>query len=205
MKNIEINTKAVKKVFAAGLLALTMTGCGGNSEPVKEENPQDEVTVDKVNETGEIIYETMSVEETKKLTEGQFIEAESNLKVKVPDMKTLESMGLDYEVVIKTKNGPVDGELEDADTYYYYSVDAPTTTDERFLEDNDNGEKRISVDYLAGINILPITSVFEESGEFYKEVIKSDGSYGYAPLVDKENYEKLQHLADVAYVYTKQK
>ena len=112
-------------------------------------------------------------------------------------------MGLDYEVVINTKNGPVDGQLEDSGTYYYYSVDAPTTTDERYLEDNETGEKRVSVDYLAGINILPITSVFEESGEFYKEVVKSDGSYGYAPLFDKENYEKLQNLNAVAYIYTK--
>ena len=89
MKNIEINTKAVKKLFAAGLLALTMAGCGGSNEPTKEDTPQDEVTVDKIDETGEIIYETMSVEETKALTEGQFIEAESNFKEKVTDMKTL--------------------------------------------------------------------------------------------------------------------
>lgn len=203
MKNIEINTKAVKKLFAAGLLSLTMAGCTENNEPVKQETPKGEVTVDEVSETGKINYEIMSVEETKKLTEGQFVEAESNLKVNVPDMKTLESMGLDYEVVIKTKNGPVNGKLEDSNVYYFYSGDAPTTTDKRFLEDNTTGEKRVSIDYLSGINILPITSVFEESGEVYKEVVKSDGSYGYAPLADQKNYEKLQHLADISYVYTK--
>lgn len=210
MKNIEINTKAVKKLFAAGLLAFTMTGCGGNSEPTKEETPQGEIpqeeTTEKIvgfEDTGKITYEVMSVEETKTLKEGQFIESENNLKTKVPDMKTLESLGLDYEVVWGSKTGKVGEELKESKDSYYYGIYSPEESVEMITE--ENGEEIRFIDYVKGVKIIPIIEVHMDADTPVKSVKLTEGETMQMPLYDASNYEILQNLNSVSYVYTKQK
>lgn len=125
MKNIKINTKVVKKLFATGLLTFTMTGCGVNNEFIKEENLPEKKTEEFVDYSKEesryeeklndVIFSKGDFVNENKLYQSkgmEFMTAEetSLLKIgdtvtKVPDRKILEEMGLDfvfvYEIYIK--------------------------------------------------------------------------------------------------------
>lgn len=146
MKNIEINTKAVKKLFAAGLLAFTMAGCAGNNEPTKEETSQGEKT-EEVAETKENVnveevlkdtdydngdfaseekeynsigFKSLGDDETKDLREGDVI-------TKIPDRSILEENGLDfvfvYDVYKKNANETTYSNKPLSDPSYRYDFE----------------------------------------------------------------------------------
>lgn len=206
MKNIEINTKAVKKIFAAGLLVLTMTGCGGNTEPVKDNKPTEEKTEETGKEQNdtELVYEKMTKEETEKLAVGDFIESKNGKVVKIPDQEVLESLGRDYEVEFGYLYGPVGGELSDfGESFCYYGDQIPTDTAPYQYE--EEGKMMHAEYYIKGVHIIPIIESLVKDGVPSKVIQSTDGYTSTVPLIDPENYEKLPHTGEVSYSYVNKK
>lgn len=202
MKNIEINTKAVKKIFAAGLLVLTMTGCGGNTEPVKDNKPTGEKTEEKEeNKTG-FNYVEMSEKETKDLVAGDFIQSEDGKTITIPDRDLLESLGYDFEYEVECLYG-VKGETLKSDGVTYYFDNAINNAIS--YEYEENGKEMECVYKIKGIHIINIIGAYEENGVFMKEVKCTNGGIMAAPLTNQENYDKLPHTGEVSYSYVNKK
>ncbi len=193
MKNIEINTKAVKKVFAAGLLALTMTGCGGNSEPTKEETPQGETTEEKENET---TY--FSEKETRALKEGDILNCNT-----LPDRKVLEEMGLDYIVVCEQYvyiTSDVNDEPKDLKVFekkgeielYLLEGEKMDAVDDMVGWMNENNEFEWSVNKPIEIQIVSFEYGKNEENEVVKEIVINDQIHVVEPVCEEcvKTYQK---------------
>lgn len=205
MKNIEINTKAVKKLFAAGLLALSMSGCAGTTKSAKEEPTKGDKTeeVSKKDDKTGFEYVEMSDEETKQLKAGDFIESTDGKTIKVPNRAVLESLGYDFEYEVDCLDGLKGGDLElYSTTFAYGDVAMKNLISREYVKD---GQQREYIYNIKGIHIIKIAKVYEEDNKFMKEVERVEGFITPAELYSNENYEKLQKLNLVSYVYTKQR
>lgn len=191
MKNIEINTKAVKKLFAAGLLAFTMAGCAGNNEPTKEETPQGE----KTEERGETHF---SEKETRALKEGDILNCD-----KLPDRKVLEEMGLDYVVVCEqyvyitpdVNEEPKDltdfekkGEIE----LYLFEGEKMDDIDDMVSWMNENKEFEWNVNKPIEIQIVPFKYGKDEENEIVKEIMINGQIHAVEPVCEEcvKTYKK---------------
>lgn len=198
MKNIEINTKAVKKVFAAGLLALTMTGCGGNSEPTKEETPQGETTEEVVNNPeedlqyeeklkdvkyskGDLVGENkiykeegiefMSQEETALLKAGDSV-------TKVPDRKTLEEMGLDFVFVYEAYAAGDDGQYETTPAVEWTPMYIFPMNEYEGGYIDENGEYAMGLNKWTGkMEILEAEYKFNETDNYWEKNLYKEGEF----------------------------
>lgn len=205
MKNIEINSKAVKKLALATLvtLSLGLTGCGNSNE---NDKPNDKPTNEVNKNEDEIKVVEMSEKETRALTEGQHIEKIDDKTLKVPNREVLEEMGLDYEIVMSSTVTYADGNVKDFgidDPICSYDLqDISLTPRKSFDENNDT---KIIEDYLIGINIIPIVRVFKDDGNdsLYKEVQMEGGVYR-TELINPDNLEMLQQMISQKYAYVDQ-
>ncbi|MEG2170101.1 MAG: hypothetical protein RRX89_00675 [Erysipelotrichaceae bacterium] len=179
-------------MLLVGLLILGTGSISGCSSKKKGEANQKEESfkfVSRKREPKDIA--TMSVEETKTLVAGDQIH-------KLPDAKTLESMGLCYEVVyevtqtlqgkkLKTETKGII-ELED------YDVDE--TYDDSVII---NGENRHNLGTYQYVHIIPIDGVIIINGEttWYKDVCNISGKSWILDIKFEENIEILKAMFEI--------
>lgn len=173
MKNIEINTKAVKKIFAAGLLAFTMAGCAGNNEPTKEETSQGEKTEEKI-DNNEITY--LTEKETQSLEAGDVFDYG-----KLPDRKVLEEKKLDYITICDNYTYTTTDFNEEPKNTAKFEYDGEVETYIMAGEESSNynminsylNEKREVVWYVykpLKVKIISFEYVKDENGKMGKEI-----------------------------------
>lgn len=202
MKNLEINKNAVKKLSMAAVLAgsLLLGGCG--SDKTNENKPSGDKIVEEkpVKEARKL-----SVEETKKLTEGQTIEWKDGQEPVIPDEETLESMGLDYAYIIGRSlsvNGGEFAPYPENQIWYHDDEGREFRTDT-----TENGNRYINVYTKIAVEIIPIVFVEKSDGKLLKTVEASDGGIAIIELVNPENFDKIMEILIQATAsnYTKSK
>ena len=175
MKNIEINTKAVKKLFAAGLLAFTMAGCAGNNEPTKGEISQGEkteendmkITQEEADAMAESFYGFENVKVIDYGTSKDEYKNGQEIK-KVLDAVELEGKGYAVEYHGTMTITTADGEVTESPYFDY--VEPQVDGEEHTYP---NGSKSISnFDYTKVYKIIGIA----ESDHGLVKVIEVDGS-----------------------------
>lgn len=183
MKNVKINGKTLKKLsMSLTLTCVLLGGCGNdttektNDTDITEKQPSKESS-------------KMSVEETQKLTKGQFVKAIDEKTPVIPDEATLEVMGLDYEYVVELFTSVNGGEFnrEGEDIYWYH-----TESFKSIETESKEGETTYTYRYIVtGIKIIPIVYAFERDGEVFKKSELSDKSIAIQKLANPDNFEKL--------------
>ncbi|MEF9920887.1 MAG: hypothetical protein RR741_07190, partial [Erysipelotrichaceae bacterium] len=179
----------IKKLVLVGLLILGTGSISGCSSKQKGDPKQKEESFKFVSSKGEHKdLDTMSVEETKALVAGDQIH-------KLPDAKTLESMGLCYEVVYEVTQ-TLQGKKLKTETR---SVIEPEDYDIDETYDDSviiNGENRHNLGTYQYVHIIPIEGVIIINGEttWYKDVCNIRGKSWILDIKFEENIEILKAM-----------
>lgn len=173
-------------LFKAVLLVclVILSGCGSDKTNNSNDKASEENSAKKATK--------MTVEDTKKLTKGQFIESLDEKTPVTPDEATLEAMGLDFEYVIEASTSVNGGEFtnDEENQYWYHSTKLDVLEAE-----TKEGDKTFHKKYVVkGVNIIPIVYVYEENGSKFKKSELTDKSIAIQKLIDDENFEKINEI-----------
>ncbi len=173
--------KSALAVLLGGTMAMT-SGCGNNSDEtaketgeVKENDKNNEDEGKTQTEQTLVPTEIMSVEETNKLSEGQFISAEE--LTKLPDAEALESRDLAFIYCYNVSSTPVDESTDVRIDDIEKAIGTALPEDEMHTTEWIGADKFYIDCTFLGIQIAPVVNYFydSEKGQYIK--IAAYGEY----------------------------